>query len=286
MKLVYSDQREDLDRKVREAILAVKLDRKFTKDEILERYLNTVYFGNGAYGVQAAAQTYSGIPARKLSPLQAATLAGHHQGPVHLRADRPPSAGQGPAGLRPRPDGRAGLPHQGRGPAARPAAGRRSTPRRRVNSQYAYFVSHVSGIVQDQFGYDETFKGGLRVKTTLDRAVQRAAEAAVGGHLTAAGDPSAALVAIDPATGAIRAMVGGKDFEEAQFNLATQAHRQAGSAFKPFTFATAMEQRISPKSIWKGPAELTIPDPRCDDQDGTAVDGAHLRRRVVRARWT
>ena len=100
--------------------------------------------------------------------------------------------------------------------------------------------------------------------------MQRAAERAVADHLSARGDPSAAVVAIDPATGAIRAMVGGKNFGRSQVNLATYGHgRQAGSAFKPFTLAAAMEDHISLNSYWYGPNKITITDPRCNNLDGT-----------------
>src|SRR5437867_7505671 len=114
-------------------------------------------------------------------------------------------------------------------------------------------------------GYDSTFEGGLRVTTTLDQRDQAAAERAVASHLPAPNDPSAALVAIDPSTGQIRALVGGRNFAKQKFNLATQAHRQTGSAAKTFTLTAAMEQGISLKSYWNGPPQLVITDPRCMD---------------------
>ena len=133
-----------------------------------------------------------------------------------------------------------------------------------------YFVSYVTQQLQHDYGYHSTFFGGLRVTTTLDIAMQRAAERAVADHLSARGDPSAAVVAIDPTTGAIRAMVGGKNFAVSQVNLATYGHgRQAGSAFKPFTLAAAMEDHISLNSYWYGPNKITISDPRCNNRDGT-----------------
>ena len=98
--------------------------------------------------------------------------------------------------------------------------------------------------------------------------MQRAAERAVASHLSRPGDPSAALVAIDPRTGEIRAMVGGRDFTRAKFNLATQAHRQTGSAFKVFTYTAAMQKHIDPRAVMSGPPSLTIPDPRCQGPKG------------------
>jgi penicillin-binding protein 1A len=122
----------------------------------------------------------------------------------------------------------------------------------------------------DTDGYQRTFEGGLRVATTLDPEMQRAAEKAVAQHLPDSSDPSAALVAVDPSTGAIRALVGGRDFDKKKFNLATQAHRQTGSAAKTFTLVAAVEKGISLNTIWSGPSSIVIEDPRCmgpDPQD-------------------
>ena len=127
---------------------------------------------------------------------------------------------------------------------------------------YPYFMQYATQQLLRITDYDRTFEGGLRVQTTLDEGDQQAAEKAVTTHLPSPRDPSAALVAIDPATGAIRALVGGRDFSKVKFNLAVQAHRQTGSAAKTFTLAAAMEQHISLNSIWNGPPQLTIPDPR------------------------
>ncbi|MGI8407225.1 MAG: transglycosylase domain-containing protein, partial [Actinomycetota bacterium] len=126
-----------------------------------------------------------------------------------------------------------------------------------------YFVDHVRRHLQTEFGTDRTFGGGLKVQTTLDRELQAAAEAAVGSNLGKPGEPSAAIVAIEPSTGAIRAMVGGMSFKEMKFNLATQGRRQTGSAFKAFTLAAAVEKGIALDSVWSGPGALTVPDPRC-----------------------
>src|SRR2546422_844100 len=110
--------------------------------------------------------------------------------------------------------------------------------------------------------------GCPRVTPPLDGTMQRAAGRAVASHLARPGDPSAALVAIDPRTGEIRAMVGGRDFTRAKFNLATQAHRQTGSAFKVFTYTAAMQKHIDPRAVMSGPPSLTIPDPRCQGPTG------------------
>jgi penicillin-binding protein 1A len=268
VKNVFTGNQRSFGRKIKEAILAVKVDHKYSKDEILGRYLNTVYFGNGAYGVQAAAQVYFGIPARKLNLLQAATLA--EIIPAPARYD--PVSNPDLAKVR-RNSVLEKMANQGY-ITQQEADSLQAEPvkvrlRPQVAHKFAYFVSMVSKALQDTYGYAETFTGGLRVTTTLDSRVQRAAEQAVASNLPGAKDPAAALVAIDPKTGAIRALVGGRDFTRAKFNLATQAHRQAGSAFKPFTLTAAMEQKISLKSTWQGPAQITIEDPECANPDGT-----------------
>src|SRR5206468_3772627 len=125
-----------------------------------------------------------------------------------------------------------------------------------------------------RFGPRAATTGGLRVTTTLDRSMERSAEEAVAGHLTQLGDPSAALVAIDPSTGEVRALVGGRSFTGSQFNLATQARRQAGSSFKPFTLSAAVTQGISLLSRWNGPPSIVVNDPRCATADpNTGVTG-------------
>ncbi len=262
VKNVYTGSERTFARKIREALLAVKLAHQLSKDEILAAYLNTVYFGNGAYGVQAAAETYWGIPARKLSPLQSATLAATINAPAIYDPVHDPATTRG------RRDLVLQLMAQQGYLAADQAAQLEAQPltvdKPTVQpSPHGYFVSYVSQALQQQLGYEETFAGGLRVTTSLDLSYQLAAEKAVATRLPKASDPNAALVAIDPTTGAILAMVGGHDFNKVQLNLATQAHRQAGSAFKPFTLATAMGEKVSLDSIWNGPSSITIPDKEC-----------------------
>ena len=132
-----------------------------------------------------------------------------------------------------------------------------------MRSAAPYFMEHVRLDLKASYGLDALYRGGLRVRTTLDPEWQGAAERAVRRYLPAPTDPEAALVAIDPKTGAIRAMVGGRSFERSEFNLATQARRQAGSAFKPFVLVAALERGISPLEVRRGPPSITIPDPFC-----------------------
>ena len=270
-KNVYTGRERTFGRKIKEAIIAVKLEKKYSKNEILGKYLNTVYFGSGAYGVQAAALTYFGHSARYLTTAESATLAAVIRAPeTYDPIDHPKLAKerrnlvlQLMAQQRYISEADASELQQ------KPLKVRKRSPQ---TFQFAYFVSHVTKQLQKQYGVEQTFSGGLHVTTTLDSNYQRAAEAAVKAHLKSPKDPSAALIAIDPRNGAIRALVGGKDFETAKFNLATQAHRQTGSAFKAFTLAAAMTKKISLKSVWNGPPELKIPNPECYDEKGLPWD--------------
>ncbi|MDQ4107281.1 MAG: transglycosylase domain-containing protein, partial [Actinomycetota bacterium] len=263
VKNVLTGSERSIARKVHEAILAMKLERTSSKAEILEGYLNTVYFGHGAYGVQAAARTYFDRDAKDLTLLQSATLAGliaapsvrdpfeHPEAALRHRdaaLDRMVEVGSLAAGRVPRLQ-------------ARPLG---LTEEAQVRSAAPHFMEHVRRNLKATYGLDALYRGGLRVRTTLDMDWQHSAERAVRAYLPARTDPEAALVAVDPRTGAIRAMVGGRSFDRSEFNLATQARRQAGSAFKPFVLLAALEQGISPLELRSGPSSMTIPDPFCE----------------------
>ena len=263
VKNVLTGPERSISRKVREAILAVKLEHSSSKREILEGYLNTVYFGHGAYGVQAAARTYFGRDARDLTLLRSAMLAGLIAAPsardpfVHpaaaVEARDAALARMVEVGALER-DRAARLTTRPLGLAEEPV----------VRSEAAHFMEYVRRSLAASYGLDALYRGGLRVRTTLDSGWQRQAERAIAANLPAGAGPDAALVAIDPRTGAIRAMVGGRNFGKSEFNLATQGHRQAGSAFKPFVLLAALEQGISPLEVRNGPSSSTIHDPFCE----------------------
>ena len=215
--------------KLREAALAYHLTRKWSKEQILRNYLNTIYFGNGAYGIEAAARTYfqSSHPgcderrrdncAADLEPHEAALLAGMVASPSAYD------------------------------PIANPDAAE--------DTAYPYFTSWIKQQVVDRLGGGQegarlAFEGGLRVRTTIDGQLQEAADEAIENWLPYREGPRAALVAIHNDTGEVRAMVGGDDYNELPFNLATQGQRQPGSAIKPFILAEALRQGISPNSVW------------------------------------
>jgi len=264
-KNLFTSGARTLPRKVHEAVLAVKLEKRYTKRQILSMYLNTVYFGHGAYGAQAAAETYFGVPAGRLKPLPAATLAGIIAAPGQFDPATHPQDALARRNLVLKDLGQQGYitPTQ----ASRLEGKRLKVPglAHPQPTLYPYFMDTVTQRLLNLTGYTKTFEGGLRVTTTLDQKDQQAAERAVSSELPSPSDPSAALVAIDPATGEIRALVGGRDFDKQKFNLATQAHRQTGSAAKTFTLTAAMEQGISLKSTWSGPPHLIVDDPRCMD---------------------
>jgi penicillin-binding protein 1A len=270
VKNVLTGTERSISRKVREAILAVKLEREWTKDRILEAYLNTVYLGHGAYGVEAAARTYFGVGTPGLTLRRSALLAGLIAAPsardpyLHpdaaLRArnhvlDRLATVGAIDPGRATRLSSLPlGLVEEPREPALAP-----------------HFLEYVRQRLLAAFGADALYRGGLRIRTTLEPSWQRAAEAAIAAHLPPGSGPDAALVAIDPTTGAIRSMVGGRDFERREFNLATQGLRQAGSAFKPFVLLASLERGISPLELRAGPSRMTIPDPLCETDGGPWV---------------
>ena len=264
--------------KLREAALAYQLSHKWSKEKILTAYLNTIYFGNGAYGIESAARTYFGqdvnhagcgmpghqLCVEQLQPWEAALLAGVIQSPT---AYDPASH---PLGARARRDlvlrqmleqGYLTLPvFQESVKQALPAPhavqpGREQTIE---GVEAGYFTSWVQQQVVERYGAPRAFSGGLRIKTTLDLDLQRAAEQAVGSYLANPSGPTASLVAIENSTGEVRAMVGGPDYNKTPFNLATQGQRQPGSSFKAFDLAAALEDGISPGSVWSSKQKVFL----------------------------
>ncbi|MFL5880345.1 MAG: transglycosylase domain-containing protein [Actinomycetota bacterium] len=254
-------------RKLKEAVLAVKLERKFSKDQILEFYLNTVYFGRGAYGVDAAARTYFSVPgkrrvtAQSLTPAQSALLAGVIRSPeFYGRKDHAASAklrrnyilqAMVDRGWLSAQQGRAAM-------ASKLGVSWAVKPQGIANSQAPFFLEKVRQYLVARYGAQAVSLGGLRVRTTLDLDMQRQAEEAVNQALDVPSAPRAALVAMDPRTGAVRAMYGGRNFQRRQFNYATNAIRQAGSTMKPFVLARALSDGISVNSVFPGPEELIV----------------------------
>jgi penicillin-binding protein 1A len=256
--------------KLREAALAFHLAHHWSKLKILTEYLNTIYFGNGAYGIEAAAQTYfgqqpehrgCGLPGnplcvQELKPWEAALLAGIIQSPTGYNPVLDPAAARTRRNVV-----LAQMLEQGyltRGEYEESTIQALPTPEEIAPPSQplvdgidaGYFDAWVGQQVVARYGAERAYYGGLQVHTTLDLGLQRAAEGAVAGYLPSAEGPTAALVAIENSTGKVRAMVGGRNYDESPFNLATEGERQPGSSFKAFDLAAALEDGISPDSVW------------------------------------
>jgi penicillin-binding protein 1A len=259
-KTFLTDQKS-LWRKAREMVLAVRLEWAFSKDEILEMYLNRIYFGRGFYGIEAAAQGYFGKKAAALTLDEASLLVGLIQAPS---AYAPPK-------------------NLNRALARRAIVLKRMVAVKTITQREAdraskatvrlrrelgqpsfdeYFRNRVALELVDRFGEDLVWNGGLRVYTTVDPSMQRAAERVVvagvrsieqrrgfSGPKEAPEYLQGALVAIDPRNGHVRALVGGRDFDDSTFDRAVDAQRQAGSAYKPFVFAAALEAGLAPSTL-------------------------------------
>lgn len=248
-------------RKIKEAALAYQLEQKYSKDKILEMYLNTVYFGEGCYGIQAAAQTYFGKNAKDVTLPEAALLAGLPGAPnlfdpyvnidlCKTRRDRvlDKMAEQKYITKKAAEEAKA-TPI-----VVKPAATNTGT----AQTVAPYFIEHVKIGLIEKYGANMVYRGGMRIYTTLDLKMQKNAEDSVFGTLNEPGDPEAALVAIDPKTGYIKALVGGRDFNANKYNLATQAKRSPGSSFKTIGLAAALESNISPSRTYDASAPKYI----------------------------
>jgi 1A family penicillin-binding protein len=252
-------------RKLKEVIVAASLEAEYSKDEILELYLNKVYFGDGLYGVEAASLGFFGKHAADLTLSEAALIAGLVKSPssfaptVNLKR----AVARRDLVLQTMVDSGAATAEQVAAAKAEPVTLKSTLGR---DDPYgAWFKEEVRRQLVAKFGLDRVYEGGLKVYTTVDMAMQQAAELLVEDALTEVEerrnarlkkgevpDPArleGALVAIDPATGEVRALVGGRSFESSHFNRAIQARRQPGSAFKPFVFAAALEAGWSPASV-------------------------------------
>ena len=251
-KTLFLTSRKTLVRKIKEAILAFQLERRYTKNEILELYLNQVYFGSGAYGVQSAAKIFFGKSVGDLSLAECALVAGMPKSPSRYS----PLVNPDLAIKR-----RNTVLMQMRDTDIISDAAYQQAVKEEVytkghkfmQSKAPYFVEYVKKILEDELGSTRLYKGGLSVFSTLDYRLQLAAENAVFDGLTALADrmqqtqiadpdPQGALISIELTSGGILSMVGGKDFHANRFNRATMALRQPGSAFKPFVYAYAIEQ--------------------------------------------
>ena len=258
-KTLFLTPRKTLVRKIKEAILAFQLERRYTKDEILELYLNQVYFGSGAYGVESAAKIFFGKSVKDLNLAECALVAGMPKSPSRYSPLVNPDLAikRRNTVLRQMRDTNiiSEKAYQQAIKEALYANGHRFNP-----SKAPFFVEFIKTFLEDKLGSTRLYKGGLSVFTTLDYNLQSAAEKALTAGLLTLTDrmkrahiaepaPEAALISIDLASGGILAMVGGKDFNASRFNRASMAMRQPGSAFKPFVYAYAIEQGFAQNKL-------------------------------------
>ena len=284
-----------IERKIREALLALRVERRFGKEAILEAYLNRIYLGNGHYGVEAAARGYFGKAAADLNIAESALLAGLIPCPSVCSPRSAPAVARARRDTVLRAMRESGAATDQEYLQAM-ASQMTLVPER--HDPYTMTHPHVVGHELDsaiglhffeavrrqviqQFGADDVLKGGLRIYTTLDMRLQRHAEEAVRTRLSQidpTGSLEGALVALDPKTGEVLAVVGGRDFHRSSFNRAMQAKRQPGSAFKPLLFAAALEQGYSPSSTLK---EMDTPIGDWLPQDGEEHAGTYTLRQAL-----
>ena len=251
-KILFLTPERSYDRKLKEIVLALKIEQRYTKREILSLYLNQIYFGSGAYGVEAAARIYFKKSAKDLNLTECALLAGLPRSPKHYSPFKEPGQALGRRAFvlnrmvalqvitpaQADEAKKAPLPVQPNITAGGPAP---------------YFVEYIRQKVEERFGSSILYSGGIYVTTSINDDLQTYAEEAVksglvkierrlGKNKSAPSPLQAALIAIEPTTGHIRAMVGGRDFGQSQFNRAWQAYRQPGSAFKPIIYGAALER--------------------------------------------
>lgn len=251
-KTLFLTPRKTLTRKIREAILSLQLERRYTKDEILELYLNQVYFGSGAYGVESAARTFFGKPVTDLTLAQCALIAAMPRLPSRYSPIVNKELAIRRRNLVLRQMLAVGIitDAQYRDALAESVD---PPPRTDREAKAPYFVQYITGSLVDTLGAALVYKGGLTIRTTLDYRMQKAAELAIENRLNELESrmkqngytgpaPQATLIAIDVATGEIRAMVGGRSYTDSPFNRALDALRQPGSAFKPVIYAQALSR--------------------------------------------
>jgi penicillin-binding protein 1A len=266
-KLNYTGSHRSLFRKAREVFYASALERRYSKDQLLQRYLNQVYFGEGAYGIYAAAHSYFGVDPAQLTPAQAAMLAGKIQAPSRLDPRRHPETvlarrdhvlrAMEKHGWLPEPDlDIARAEPMNLAPPQPPGVNRAP--------HFVDFIKREAGRLEELGDDPETratrlITGGYTIETTLDPTLFDATTAAVAARLGEPGDPITAVASVVPGDGAINNLFGGLDYVATQFGYADMGVRQPGSAFKPFVYMAALRDGIDPRSVFDGTSGRQIP---------------------------
>lgn len=296
-KSLFLSPEKSYTRKLKEAILAYKIDRYLTKEEILNLYLNHIYLGHGTYGIEAAAQGYFGKSARHLTLPEAALLAGLPKAPsAYSPFTNPERARQRQAYVLERMYEDGYITQQDRERAlATPLNLRSIRPKEKIAP---YFVEHIRRYIMEKYGSDVLYKEGLEIYTTLNVNMQKAARDAVARGLKEleerqgydTGLVQGALLCMDARTGAVKAMVGGRDFTKSEFNRATQSRRQPGSAFKPLIYTAAFDKGLTPVTKFVD-APIEFPDPSSPDGmwrpknfDGKFNGPTTMRTAIVQSR--
>lgn len=287
-KNAFLTQERTITRKIKEAFIAKELEHKYTKDEILTMYLNEIYFGQGAYGIESAAMYYFGKHVQDLDIAEAATLAAIPKSPNYYNPFENPQESKKRQELVIDQMVKYGFIDAATGEEVkaekldlRKSTNKNSDPR-------SYFFDMISQKVIEEVGADALYKGGLKIYTTLDTDMQKAAEKAVASHLPnyytdskKLTQPQVALAAVDPKTGYVKAMIGGRG--EDKFNRATLAVRQPGSAFKPFVYLTAMQNGFTPASIIEDKEEEFAPGWKPQNSDRAWHGKVSLRTALTRS---
>lgn len=262
VKNLYTGGDRTLVRKAKEALIAAQVERVLDKDEILAQYLNTVYMGDSVFGVEAAAQSYFRKPAKDLTLSEAALLVGVLPAPSRYSPRSHPEAAEFKRNVVLDAVERYGL-----GTPEEVAAARAEKPKIHpppgVVGRYPYFLDYLRVYLLDVMNYspDLVYRGGLRIDTTLDPDLEEHAIKVLQRTLDNEKDPEASLVSVEPQTGFVRALVGGKNWDQSKVNLALGklgggSGRQAGSSFKPFVLARALDAGVSPKKVYSAPSSV------------------------------
>ena len=283
----FLTQERSIIRKIKEAFIAKELEHKYTKDEILTMYLNQIYFGQGAYGIESASMYYFGKHVKQLDVAEAATLAAIPKSPNYFNPFENPQESKKRQELVIDQMVKYGLISAEDGAAAKAEKLSFNTYHKKSTDPRSYFFDMITQKVIEEVGADALYKGGLKIYTTLDSDMQRAAERAMkhlptyytdGKKIT---QPQMALVAIDPTTGYVKAMIGGRGDDK--FNRATLAVRQPGSAFKPFVYLTAMQNGYTPASVIEDKVEEFSPGWKPQNSDRKEHGKVSLRSALIRS---